>query len=398
MAQQRLQALDSIISTPFITASFGGEEFGLTSKMKRETRTREVRYITALDVAKKASGTVNTYKLGLNYVIEPGADPNYLDLILSKAQDRTIHFTYGDASQPEFSYVRERAVITKVMPNMNLVSNSISYTIEGTSSVSINYTLKRNYPPLVNVKPSDIIFKELYENTSNGLLDLFEAMQNRDWVEREGIIARNDLPVNISGLQDASPLEYLRFLVSAMRSLDDSFYAMVIHDEDVNPNGHYFSVVNSTLHQGKGNRYSIEIDVGYPSSTPVFGFSASQQTSLAIITPYQEKFDYGRIIDINNDGSYERTSVPSLAIREGSASPALLQWWKQITSFPINAVLKTRGLIRPSILCDYIKINIYFFGQKYNYSGYYMVVGQDDHIGMSGYTTSLSLVRIKGDF
>ena len=59
--------------------------------------------------------------------------------------------------------------------------------------------------------------------------------------------------------------------------------------------------------------------------------------------------------------------------------------------------LPCKGLIKPSILCDYLKINIYFFGQKYNYSGYYMVVAQKDTIDLSGYSTELSLIRVEGE-
>ena len=68
-----------------------------------------------------------------------------------------------------------------------------------------------------------------------------------------------------------------------------------------------------------------------------------------------------------------------------------------MTAYPINATLRTRGLLKPAVLCDYLHINIYFFGIKYNYSGYYMITGQRDTIDSSGYSTELSLVRVQGE-
>ena len=68
-----------------------------------------------------------------------------------------------------------------------------------------------------------------------------------------------------------------------------------------------------------------------------------------------------------------------------------------MTTYPVKATLTTRGLIKPSILCDYLDINVLFFGQPYTYSGKYMVTAQEDSISPSGYTTKLSLVRVESN-
>lgn len=393
---QELKTLQSIISTPFVTCKFGGQEFGLTSKFNSTTKTREISYVTSLLVDKKASGTVNTYQLGMTYTIEPGADPNYIDYIISKAMDRKILFTYGDMGQPEYSYIKEQAIITNIVPNVSMSSNSIQYTISATSSVALSYSVRRPFPSHSRAKPSEIIKQVLYAE-DNGLLDLFTGMRNKDGVEARNLIAGNDSPIDIEEALDKSPLEYIRMLVSKMIAADGSFFAMIIHDEPNNIDGPFFEVINSNLHQGKGNIYSMDVDVGYPGSTPVFSFVPSQNTSLALITKYQDTMDIGRIIDVNDDGSLFRSSTPSLAIRNGAESPSLRSWWNNMTSYPISATLTTRGLIKPSILCDYIKVNILFFGQKFNYSGLYMVTAQRDSITMSGKKTELSLIRVKGD-
>lgn len=392
----KLQQLSSLIATPFVTCKFAGVEFGLATKFNNRTKTREAHYVTSLTIAKKASGAVNTYDMTMDYVVTPGADPNYIDLLISSAQDRKIFFTYGDASQPEYSFRNEQAMITKIVPNLNFSASAISYTFTATSSVSLGYAVQRNYPKKARVKPSDEIYNLLYKEDS-GLLELFTGMRKRSKVEENGWISSKDVPVALEAQNDISPLQYLRFLLSQMQAEDKSFFAMLIHDEPTTEDGPYFEIVNSATHQGKGNTYSVGIDVGYPSDTQVYQFTPSQATSLALVTAYQEKIDKPRSININEFGDPNIVATPSMAIKNGKASSALLQWWKSLTAFPITATLKTRGLIKPTILCDFLKIDIYFFGQKYNYSGYYMVTAQKDVVSRDGYSTELSLVRVKGE-
>lgn len=392
---QKIQAFSSLISVPYVTCEFGGQEFGLRSKYKSSTFTRDVNYITNLTIEKKASGQVNTYSLTLVYVVEPGADPNYVDYIISSAEDRAITFSYGDLSQPEYSFVNEEAIMTNIVPNVSMSSNAITYTISATSSSALSYTVARSFPAR-NAKPSDVIFEVLYTDTDNGLLELFSGMRDRTWVEQQGLIAKNDKKVSIEAYTDKTPLEYIRILVSLMEAADNSFFAMLITDNDSEADGPYFQVINSDLYQGQGNHYSLEIDVGYPSDTQVISFTPSQNTSIALINQFQEKFDGTRIMNVNAEGEYTTGSTPSLAISNGRANSALSTWWKNMTNYPINATLVVRGLIKPSILCDYIHLNVLFYGQMYNYSGLYMVTAQKDTISESGYQTELTLVRIEG--
>ena len=49
------------------------------------------------------------------------------------------------------------------------------------------------------------------------------------------------------------------------------------------------------------------------------------------------------------------------------------------------------------MLMEYVKVNIYFYGRKYNTSGMYIITKQQDTISDSGYRTTLNLVRIGGD-
>lgn len=390
---RKLQPLSSQIAAPFVTVEFGGAQFGLQDKFRGSVR--DSRYVTQLTASKKASGQVNTYRLMMNYVVEPGADPNYIDYIISNSQDRKILFTYGDASQPEYAYVKEQAIISSIVPNFSFSSNSIAYTINATSSVSLSYSIARTFPA-VSDQPSKVLEWLLWTDTDNGLLQLFSGMRDKAKVLAAGWIPRNDAKVYIDEAKDTSPLDYARLLLSKMIAPDGSFYAMIIHDEPSNIDGPYFEIVNSILHQGKANYYSVDIDVGYPSDVPVYSFTPTVNTSLALITPFQESLDANRMININVAGQPEMTSVPSLAIKSGSAKPQLQQWWKTMSSYPITAKLRTRGLIKPSILCDYLRINVLFFGQPHTLGGYYMVTAQEDSISRTGYSTELSLIRVEG--
>ena len=391
--EQILQNFTSLIETPYVSVNFGGKTFGVTKTVNPVTQTRDIDFITQLSTKKMASGSVNTYVLDMSYVVKPGEDPNFVDKVISSDPSRKILFSYGDLSQPAFSYKKEQAIITNVKPTLDISNHKLQYTITATSSVALNYAIKRNYPATF-AKPSDEIFKLLYLDTSNGLLQLFPGMSDRTEVETKGWIATNDKAVQIENVQNASPLEYLRFLVAHMQSNTKSFYGLIIHDYDDIDNGQWFEVVNSALRPAD---YLLEIDVGYPSNTRVFDFQVVNDTSFALITKYSGDLDTNRIININKDGSYETANDPSFIIRNGNINEALKSWWKNMTSFPVNATLKTRGLIVPSILAETIRINVLFFGRKYNYSGLYMVTGQSDIISMSGYRTQLDLVRIAGD-
>ena len=68
-----------------------------------------------------------------------------------------------------------------------------------------------------------------------------------------------------------------------------------------------------------------------------------------------------------------------------------------MTQFPITARLTIKGLIRPTLLTDYVKLNVYFYGQKHISSGVYVITKQEDNIDSNGYRTTLTLLRVKED-
>ena len=393
MAEQVLQNFTSLIETPYVSATFGGKTFGVKNTINPVTMTRDIDYITDLTVIKQASGSVNQYNLNLAFVIKPGDDPNKIDKIISSDPTRNISVSYGDLSQPAFSYISEKGIITNIKPIIDVANSKLTYNITATSSAALNYSIKRSYKAVYR-KPSDEIFDLLYLSTDNGLLQLFPGMAKRSKVEANGWIARTDKAVQINSQQNVSPIERLKYLVSQMQSNSKSFYGLVFHDIDNLEDGLWFEVIDSSLRPAK---YSLDIDIGYPGNIKVFDFQVNNDTSFALLTKYSASVDKDNIININEDGSFLKSSDPSYVIRNGQPNEVLKSWWKNMTSFPVNATLRIRGLITPAVLAETIKINVLFFGRKYNYSGDYMVTGQTDSISMSGYRTTLNLTRVGGE-
>lgn len=102
---------------------------------------------------------------------------------------------------------------------------------------------------------------------------------------------------------------------------------------------------------------------------------------------------------IDNDGILR--SEYNMALTKNALYNKTLEtdktWWTKMTQFPITATLTIKGLLRPILLMNYIRINTYFYGQKHISTGVYAVTRQEDTINTSGYRTTLSLVRVAGD-
>lgn len=68
-----------------------------------------------------------------------------------------------------------------------------------------------------------------------------------------------------------------------------------------------------------------------------------------------------------------------------------------MTQYPIKASITLRGLLRPAILMQNIKLNVYFYGRKHVSSGVYIITSQKDSISKNGYSTTLELIKIAQD-
>ena len=159
MASLDLLSSNSRVEVPFIVVTIAGTTFGAFNQKNLSDNTIATdypNYIQSLNI-KKINGQVNTYTLVLNYTVRAGDDPNLIEKVLSNASvDRSIIFTYGDCSIPNFSFKNEKAIITDVKSNFSIASSSIQYTISAVSSAVLLNATSVPWPARYS-KPSDVI-------------------------------------------------------------------------------------------------------------------------------------------------------------------------------------------------------------------------------------------------
>lgn len=377
------------IEVPFVKAVFGGVEFGLKDQKNPVTGVISSDFITSLVVEKYGSGAVNTYTLTMVFVITPEVDPNYIDRVISKASDRNITFTYGDLSQPEYSYKNEKAIITNIVPNVDYKNAKITYTITATSSTTLNYTTKKTFSTRV-AQPSQVILEVLYD-TSNGILEILPGMLNRDEVLSKGWIPQNDIPVQISEKKDIFPIDYILYLVSLMKGTSGEFYTLKVFDALNEQQIPHFEII-STTHKGSSQMMTIQI--GFPGSIPVYDFSVNQDSSIALLVDYRDNLESGLFQDFSFNGDLITKDYYTSQVNNGSPSENMKNWWDKMVSFPLKASLTTQGLYVPADIVQSVYLDIVFFGKRYNHTGEYLIMEQKDQITAQGYRTTLSLLRI----
>ena len=87
----------------------------------------------------------------------------------------------------------------------------------------------------------------------------------------------------------------------------------------------------------------------------------------------------------------------STSNRYHTTTEAQRSWWTDMTQFPVKAEMEIKGLVRPTMLMTYVRVNAFFYGQRHVSSGLYIITKQQDKIDSTGYRTILSLTRIAGD-
>ena len=414
-----LLSVNSRVAAPFIVATIGEYSFGLYSRRKTTVNIQNKyysaikvtypNYMKSLEVI-KVNGTLNTYTLTMSYPITQNDDPNLIDKILGTVSStRKIVFTYGDCATPSFMYKNEEAIITKVQSNLDVASSKITYTISAVSSALTMASNSYSFPRQT-AKPSDVIKEILFDKTY-GLQEVFYGMHDKERVESLGLIIGDDRKVVIEAKNNITILDYLSYLVSCMSSQNDTpnaiykeaRYLLSVHDDTSGIlDGPYFKITK--LETNATTNSSIDyytVDIGYPNKDLVIDYSVDDDESYALLYNYSQKVNPSNYVyRINDYGDIDAVFSPSI-----SNSKELLEttqadrtWWSQVTQFPIKATLKIRGLLRAAVLMSYIRVNVYFYGKKYNSgTGLFLITKQVDNISESGYTTTLSLVRVGED-
>lgn len=407
------------VEVPYIAVKIGQYSFGVYNRSKSSVevngkyysaiKVNYPNYIQSLQV-QKVNGTLNTYTLSLDYPVTEKDDPNLIDKILSSvSKSRRIIFTYGDCALPTFMYRNEEALITKVTSNVDVVNSKISYVITAVSSSLGTQACVNNYPKFSKKKPSERIL-ELLRDKSSGLQELFYGMHDVDLVEQLGLIPREDVEVSIPAKRDINLLDYLNFLVECMSNSNDSSsaikktvrYVLTVHDDTSGVlDGPYFKinrVYNSVQSNTSIDYYTL--DIGYPNKDLVTSFQVNDNEAYAILYDYSNKLRYtDSVYRIGDNGEVVQEYSPALTNSKELlvTTEADKTWWSQMTQYPIQATLTVKGLLRAAMLMSYIRVNVYFYGNKHSSSGVYIVTKQVDEINSSGYRTTLSLVRIQGD-
>lgn len=381
------------VEAPYAKITLGGVTFGTYSGGSYPN------YIQGVDV-KKTNGSMNEYTVTLIHQVAPGDNPNYIDNLIAANGFNIITIEYGDA-QAGVAFRSVNALLIDVKSKYDFLNSCITYTLYATSSSVMSTLQRRNYPA-VKDKPSNIINKMLYE--TGELLQYFPAMVNKTLVSSNNYIPNNDKEVELDAVENTTPLNYLNKLVSSMVSttsgaINDSIYYLDINDED--SLGPYFTI------QEVGTKLSTssfplvyEIDINYPDEESLaYNFSVNTDYTWPLAYQYNSGFsnyDYG----ITTAGkTFKQASNLGIKSVTGTTNSFITDknWWTNVTEFPVKATLELKGLTSYVLLLNYIKVNVYYFGNKRLSSGVYIVTGQEDILSGNGFRTRLDLLRVAGD-
>jgi hypothetical protein len=401
------------VECPFIKVTIGDYTFGVYSKSTsvgydaqgayKLNKIRYPNYVQSLSIT-KVNGAVNKYTLTLEYPITENDDPNFFEKVFSSvSQTRKIIFSYGDITLPAFCYRDEEALITDVKSSFSVTSPSITYTVSAVSTGKLASVGSFTFPACNNTKPSDVIFKILY-NPDYGLQDLFTGMTNRGLVEQKGLIARDDKAVDLVQKTNMSVLDYLSYLVDMMSPYNDTgllrsdgtlYLLSILDDTSGTFNGPYFKVTRTDKIKETSTAY--DLDIGFPSQNIVTEFKLDDDNTYSLYYNYADKLNDTQYVQrINDRGEIEEVYAPLLS--SGTATRKTTEaektWWTKITQYTIKAKVTLKGLLRPAILMTNVRLNVYYFGRRHIASGLYIVTKEQDSISKDGFTTTLNMTRI----
>ena len=401
------------VSTPFIKVTIGDYVFGVYSETKSIKRDNTgsyqtklfqyPNYIQSLQIV-KINGQFNQYTLNISYPITENNDPNFFEKVFSSvSKSRKIKFSYGDLSAPQFLYKEEEAMINRIGSTVNITSAVITYTVTAFSSGKLSVSSSYNFTTSEFTgmhQPSLIIKTLLKRNNKYGLQDIFTGMRNMNKIESYGLIPSNDEAVYLEAKTNINILEYISYLVSSMRNeSNNSLYSLIVVDDTSGIfDGSYFKIVDTEKSSNSLNMYTI--DIGYPSQNIVTDLSIDNNESFSILYDYNKEINTNEYITrIDDNGKETQVYSPNISSNNDAQITHSndINWWKNVTSFPINITLKLKGVLRPTILMTKVKLSVLFYGKAHISSGIYLINKQVDTVDSNGCSTILNLVRIQGD-
>lgn len=417
MSRIDLLSTTTRVEAPFIIVQIGKYTFGYYNKEKKNivnanysgkaTLTTFPNFMESLYV-QQINGAINQYTINMVYKVTEGQDPNMLEKVFSSVStSRAIKISYGDFSTPAFIYKEQEAIITKITSSIDIPNYEIRYTINCTSK-SLNLSAGTFQFPARRAKPSDVIKQVLYDERY-GATQVLYGITNKNYFLTHNYIASDDKEVDIPAKSNITVFEYINYLVTCMTSVTDisdnvirsTRYILTIFDETNNElNGPYLRIAKVDASSNINAYDTYEINIGYPDSNNVLSFNIENDETYSILYDFAsdiKQTDY--VYRINDNGQTEAVYSPLLTNSSTlyKTTEANKTWWTSVTQYPIKATLQLQGLLRPAMLMTYVKLNVYFFGNKHISSGLYVVTKQVDQVSRGGYRTTLSLTRIKGD-
>lgn len=293
-----------------------------------------------------------------------------------------MKISYGDWCSPGNIYKEEEVLITNIKSNIEFSSSRISYDVSAVSKMFDLMSSHFNFPA-VQSKPSSVLFS-MISNPDYGIQKNFTGMANKQKVLVKKLIASDDKSVMLEAKNNMSVYDYVNYLVSCMVPNDTTgvvgkaYYALSVIDDNKNKmGGSYFKVSkignSDMLADGKD---AYQLDIGYPGDNFITNFSINNDDTWAILfdsSKTSQKNDF--FYTYNQDGKLIESDSPSVTrsrdLLKTTAEDAA--WWTKMTEFPINATIDFKGLVRPTMLVSYVKINCVFYGRRHISSGVYII-------------------------
>lgn len=395
-AREALSISHAMVESPFVEVDFAGTMIGTYKNSVDDFPD----HISRLEV-EKVNGEINKYTFELTHQIRAGEDPNLIDKIIAKVRYTFIRIRYGDFNS-NVIYGDERAIITNVSMNRNYAASKISYTILATSAGEFITSHKLNFPARTE-KPSTIINELFYKNsqTSNLLLDAFPGMKNASLVSSNNLIPTNDAKLNIDAKTNINTIEYVNYLVGCMSSVTNgvndiirgSSYYVSYENDFMNQLGGAFMKITEVVKGISGANNIFEVTVGFPDNNYVMGFNVDNDIAWSILYENMATPDE-YVYTINNKGQKVKQYSPNIMSSTSPMNEIQKNWWTQMINYPISATLTLKGLMKPTMLMSFIRVNVVFYGQHHITSGTYAITGQKDVLSGEGFRTILALTRV----
>lgn len=401
------------ISSPFIIAEIDSVKLGAFTKGQRKLLSTShgdlfdksiyPNFMQSATIVKNANGLVNQYTLNLTYQITQYDDPNFIEKLFSRVSEgRLMKVSYGDFANPVHAFREEKCLISNIQRQISPKESKIDYIVSAVSSTALSVGRTWNFPAR-KAKPSTVM-REIIYDTQYGLLDVLPGMKDKDKVNQKGFLTANDIEVQLAARQNESVIDYLKYLTGCMKESSDfiqsSLYMLCYNGDVLGVMGGAYVKLVRTNEQIAPDEWVV--DVGYPGTTDVLDFKLNETNMYSILYNYGEKLTQNgantTVRELNEKGTVVNKFRQPLASNplSNQTTAVAANWWSQMVSYPISGTLTVRGLLRPSVLTSAIRINHWFYGQKFNTSGRYRITSDTVRIGASGFWEDLGVLRVEG--